>query len=156
MMAARSFAGVTAGVATAFGSFWLTGVNHIGYNNDTRIIAGTVGGAIVAFLASCLAAPFGQIRSASQSIGFSIAAGLLAWDAECLLLPGTNAGFTLKAAISMTLIGAVIGAMVHGLWQLFAIPRTPSSEMTALTALWMCGTLAAITYTIARLTGILT
>ncbi len=110
--AERALLGAAAGIVTAVGSFLLTGVNHIGYDTDSRIQFGMLAGSLVTISALLLALPFGGINS--------IAGFLILWAIECLLLAGTNGGFGWTHMITGLILGGAIGSLTQVSYAFFS------------------------------------
>lgn len=91
---------------------YVTGRDLIGYDFQSQILVGSIFGALVSAAAGLPQLLKGQHQPNPllAEVGAGVTVTLAFWATECLLMPGTNAGFSVALAIAATTIGAWIGA----------------------------------------------
>ena len=98
-----------------------TGHDWIGYSVESRIVVGGIFGVVVGSIAGLprLLKPV-SFSSPAATIGSAMVAAFVLWLAECLLMPGTNAGLSLYHGAITLLIGGWVGAWMAGGTKAFA------------------------------------
>jgi hypothetical protein len=90
------------------------GFNMIGYDLESRVIVSLLFGFVVGALGALPRLINPRRFSSFLSIkACSVCVAFLIWFGECLLLPGTNAGFSWKYGLIAVLLGYWLGI---GMW----------------------------------------